>query len=318
MEKIVKKEKKFISLVVYLHNTAAYLKYFLDTVIPVCDSHFEQFEIVCVNDACQDDTVEVLKKYVEDHKLKTMVNIVHMSFFQGLESSMNAGRDIAIGDFVYEFDDIFVDYEPEVILEVYGRLIAGNDIVAASSKGKLRVTSRLFYSLYNNTSRGNGKIGPETFRIVSRRAINRIKSMGQYIPYRKAVYANCGLHTATVFYDSKDSRVRLNNKIVASERTALALDSFIYFTNVLERVSAVICGLFLLFTVGMGIYIVLDMFNKTKPVEGWLSTMGFLALGFFGVFALLTIILKYLSVMLNLIFKQQRYVISDVEKVVKR
>lgn len=318
MEKLIKKEKKFVSLVVYLHNTASYLKYFLDTVISTCDRNFEQFEIVCVNDACQDDTVEVLKKYVEDHKLKTMVNIVHMSFFHGLESSMNAGRDIAIGDFVYEFDDIFVDYEPEVIREVYDRLIAGNDIVAASSKGKLRITSKLFYSLYNNTSRGDGKIGPETFRIISRRAINRIKSMGQYIPYRKAVYANCGLHTATVFYDSKDSRVRLNNKIVASERTTLALDSFIYFTNVLERVSAIISGLFLLATVGMGIYIIFDMFNKTKPVEGWLSTMGFLALGFFGVFALLTIILKYLSVLLNLIFKQQRYLISDVEKVVKR
>lgn len=318
MIKTVKKEKKFISLVVYLHNTASYLKYFLDTVISVCDNNFEQFEIVCVNDACQDDTVEILKKYVEDHKLKTMVNIVHMSFFQGLESSMNAGRDIAIGDFVYEFDDIFVDYQPEVIREVYDRLIAGNDIVAASSKGKLRATSKVFYSLYNNTSRGNGKIGPETFRLVSRRAINRIKSMGQYIPYRKAVYANCGLHTATVFYDSRDSRVRLDNKIVVAERTALALDSFIYFTNVLERLSAIISGLFLLFSVGMGIYIILDMFNKTKPVEGWLSTMGFLALGFFGVFALLTIILKYLSVMLNLIFKQQRYLVADVEKVVKR
>lgn len=317
MEKAIKKEKKFISLVVYLHNTASYLKYFLDTVIPVCDNHFEQFEIVCVNDACQDDTVEVIKKYVEDHKLKTMVNIVHMSFFQGLESSMNAGRDIAIGDFVYEFDDIFVDYEPEVILEAYERLIAGNDIVAASSRGKLRLTSKLFYALYNKTSRGKGKIGPETFRIVSRRAINRIKSIGQYIPYRKAVYANCGLHTATVVYDSKDSRVRLDNKIVASERTALALDSFIYFTNALERASLVLSMLFLLITVGMGMYIIFDMFNQTKPVEGWLSTMGFLAFGFFGMFALLTIVLKYLSVLLNLVFKQQRYLISDVEKVVK-
>ena len=112
-------------------------------------------------------------------------------------------------------------------------------------------------------------------------------------------------------------KVRLKNKIVASERTTLALDSFIYFTNVLERLSAILCGLFLLFSVGMGIYIILDMFNKNKPVEGWLSTMGFLALGFFGVFALLTIILKYLSVMLNLIFKQQRYLVSDIEKVVK-
>lgn len=42
--------------------------------------------------------------------------------------------------------------------------------------------------------------------------------------------------------------------------------------------------------------------------------MGFMALGFFGVFMLLTIILKYLSVILGLIFKHQRYLIADIEK----
>lgn len=313
-----KKEKKFISIVVYLHDVAPYLKYFLDTIIPIYEENFDQFELVCVDDACQDHTIEVLKEYVENKQIKAMVNVVHMSFFQGLESAMNAGRDIAIGDFVYEFDDIFVDYEPKVIMQVYEKLLEGNDIVAASSKGKLRLTSKVFYSLYNRTSRGKGKIGPETFRIVSRRAINRIKSMGQYIPYRKAVYMNCGLKATTICYESKDVKVRVKNKAVASERTALALDSFIYFTDVLERVSAIISGIFLLVTVGMGVYIISDVFNNTKPVEGWLSTMGFLALGFFGVFALLTIILKYLSVMLNLIFKQQRYLVSDIEKVVKR
>ena len=313
-----KKEKKFISIVVYLHDVAPYLKYFLDTIIPIYEENFDQFELVCVDDACQDHTIEILKEYVENKQIKAMVNVVHMSFFQGLESAMNAGRDIAIGDFVYEFDDIFVDYEPEVIMQIYEKLLEGNDIVAASSKGKLRLTSKVFYSLYNRTSRGKGKIGPETFRIVSRRAINRIKSMGQYIPYRKAVYMNCGLKATTICYESKDVKVRVKNKAVASERTALALDSFIYFTDVLERVSAIISGIFLLVTVGMGVYIISDVFNNTKPVEGWLSTMGFLALGFFGVFALLTIILKYLSVMLNLIFKQQRYLVSDIEKVVKR
>lgn len=314
-----KKEKKFVSLVVYLHDAASYIKYFLDTVIPVCEKNFEQFEIVCVDDGCRDGTVELLKEYVEKRRLKAMVNVVHMSFFQGLESAMNAGRDIAIGDFVYEFDDIFVDYEPEVIMEVYRKLLEGNDIVAASSRGKLRFTSRMFYALYNTTRKGNEKIGPETFRLVSRRAINRIKSMGQYIPYRKAVYMNCGLKTSTIHYDSRDVNVRVKNKTVVAERTALALDSFIYFTNVLERISAIICGIFLIFTLGMGFYIMSDFLNNdTKPVEGWLSTMGFLALGFFGVFALLTIILKYLSVMLNLIFRHQRYLVSDIEKVVKR
>lgn len=313
----MQKEKKFISLVVYLHNVENYIEYFLDRILPVCENHFEKYEIVCVDDGCIDGTVDVLKKYMEKNRISAMMNIIHMSFFQGLESSMNAGRDIAIGDFVYEFDDVFVDYEPHLLLDVYKKLLEGNDVVAARSKGKVRLTSKIFYFLYNKTSKGRGKIGPETFRIVSRRAINRIKSMGQYIPYRKAVYMNCGLNNATIAYESKDKDARIKNKIVASERTTLALDSFIYFTNALEKVSAVISGVFLLLTVGMGIYIIADLFNANKPVEGWLSTMSFLALGFFGVFALLTIILKYLSVMLNLIFKQQRYLIADIEKVVK-
>ena len=310
-------EKKFVSLVIYLHNSAEYLRKFMDTVIPVFENSFEQFEIVCVNDACTDHTIELLKEYVEEKHLTAMVNVVHMSFFQGLESAMNAGRDISIGDFVYEFDDIFVDYEPNLIIDVYQKLLEGNDVVSASSKGKLRLTSRLFYALYNRTSRGKGKIGPETFRIVSRRAINRIKSMGQYIPYRKAVYHNCGLKTATINYDSAQKDVRIKNKTIASERTSLALDSFIYFTNALERISAIISGVFLFFIVAMALYIIHDAISASRPVEGWLSTMGFLALGFFGVFVLLTIILKYLSVLLNLIFKQQRYLVADIEKVVK-
>ena len=244
-----KKEKKFISVVVYLHNVENYIKYFLKSVIPVCENHFEQFEIVCVDDGCTDDTIRLLKEYLEENQTSAMVNVIHMSFFQGLESAMNAGRDIAIGDFVYEFDDVFVDYDPEMMMEVYEKMLEGNDIVAAKSKGKLRLTSRIFYWFYNKTSRSRGKIGPETFRIVSRRAINRIKSMGQYIPYRKAVYMNCGLKTATISYDSNDRSARVKNKTVISERTTLAFDSFIYFTNAMERISAVLCGVFLLVSV---------------------------------------------------------------------
>lgn len=311
-----KKEKKFISLVVYLHNVEKEVASFFEKVIPVFEEKFEQYEVVCVDDGCTDGTVAVLKDYLEEHKLSVMVNIVHMSFYHGLESSMNAGRDLAIGDFIYEFDNVYVDYETKLLEQVYEKLLAGNDIVAAGTKESIRLTSRIFYGLYNKTSRGKGKIGPETFRIVSRRAINRVKSIGQYIPYRKAVYSNCGLNTATILYEPTQKTDR-KKEVNSGERASLALDSFIYFTNALERISAIICGLFLCISIGMGIYIIKDFVSGNSVVEGWMSTMGFLALGFFGVFALLTIILKYLSVMLNLIFRQQRYLVSDIEKVVK-
>lgn len=45
----MQKEKKFISVVVYLHNVEKYMEYFLDKVLPVYISHFQEFEIVCVD-----------------------------------------------------------------------------------------------------------------------------------------------------------------------------------------------------------------------------------------------------------------------------
>lgn len=312
--KVLKKENKFVSLVVYLHNAENEIEKFLKTVLPVFEDNFMQFEIICVDDGCTDGTVERLKEYLDKNQASVMVNIVHMSFFHGLEGAMNAGRDLAIGDFIYEFDHVFVDYPIEILLQVYQKVLEGNDIVAAGSNSRVRLSSRIFYCFYNKTNRGRGKIGPETFRIVSRRAVNRVKSIGQYIPYRKAVYSNCGLRTAVVPYIATETKKK---KQYAGERVSLALDSFIYFTNALETISLTVCGLFLLLTIGMGIYIVRDYFCNDSIVEGWLSTMGFMAAGFFGVFALLTIILKYLSVILNLIFKRQRYLIADIEKVVK-
>ncbi|MCI5584720.1 MAG: glycosyltransferase [Lachnospiraceae bacterium] len=315
MEKMTK-ENKFISLVIYLHNNEEEIIPFLEKVLPIVEQGFSQYEIVCVNDACTDKTIFRLKEYLEEAQTPVMVNIVHMSFYHGLESAMNAGRDLAIGDFVYEFDSIFVDYPPELLLKIYEKLLEGNDIVAAGRKGRIKTASRIFYALYNKTSRGKEKIGPQTFRIVSRRAINRVKSLGQYIPYRKAVYANCGLSTQVIIYKVTKKQSRKSRQ-KAGERVSLALDSFIYFTNAMERLSACISGVFLLITIGMGVYILWDYFTRKAVAEGWMSTVGFLALGFFGVFSLLTIILKYLSVLLNLVFRQQRYLVLDIEKVVK-
>lgn len=314
-----KKESKFVSVVVYLHNSGGNIAPFFDRVLGMFQENFEKYEIICVNDASTDDSVERLKEYFKDGGRDggCMINIIHMSYFQGLEASMNAGRDMAIGDFVYEFDDINPDYPAQLIRDVYDRLLSGYDIVSASCKGKIKWTSRMFYLFYNMTSNSRNHIGQETFRILSRRAINRVMSMGQYIPYRKAVYMNCGLKTDTLYYESAGGCGRHKNKTDRNERTSLAIDSFIYFTNVLERISLVISGAFLLFTLGVVVYIVGSIFSASKPVEGWLSTMGFLSLGFFGVFSLLTIILKYLSVMLGLIFKHQRYLIEGVEKVSK-
>ena len=79
------KQKKFVSLVLYLHNAQNEVVPFFQKVLPVFRDNFTNFEIVCVNDACTDGTIGVLKEYLEENHCSEMVNIIHMSFFHGLE-----------------------------------------------------------------------------------------------------------------------------------------------------------------------------------------------------------------------------------------
>lgn len=306
-------EKKFVSAVIYLHNDEKRIESFLKLIIVALKENFEQYEVVLVDDACEDDTISFVRNLTSQVCREGTLSILHMGFYQGIEPSMNAGRDVAIGDFVYEFDDVGLDFDENLLMEVYMKMTEGYDIVSASPQGLLKVTSRIFYSLFNHTNRGNVQIGPERFRLISRRAINRIKSSGKYIPYRKAVYANSGLKMAAISYVSTSSIAKGRSSF--RERGGLAFDSFIYFTNILERISLILSGAFLATSLGVFLYSIIDHFSERGVVEGWASTMVVMSVGFFGVFSLLTIVLKYLSVMLNLVFKQQKYLVSDIEKV---
>ena len=305
-------EKKFVSVVVYLNNCASEIGNFLSAVIPTVQDYFENYELVCVDDACTDDTIERVREYTQKNRITGMVSVVHMGKYQGPEPAMNAGRDIAIGDFVYEFDTAVCDYDPKVITDVYETLVEGYDIVSAYPSSGTRFFSKIFYGIYNKFNRGRAKIGTETFRLISRRAINRIKSMGDYIPYRKAVYANCGLESKRVAYKETGTGGRGRK---TGQRVTLAMDSFIYFTNFLERISSVISAFFLLATVAFVSYAVYDYLVNKAAIEGWTSIICFMSFGFFGVFLMLTIVLKYMSAMLNLVFKRQKYLVSSIEKV---
>ena len=69
-------------------------------------------------------------------------------------------------------------------------------------------------------------------------------------------------------------------------------------------------------TVAATIYTVV-IYLSGSPVAGWTTTMLFLGFGFFGMFAILTLILKYLSILVDLTFKRQKYVFESIEKISK-
>jgi len=306
------KEKNFISAVIYIYNNEQTIEYFLKTLNTILCNHFENYEIICVNDCSTDNSIDKIKTFCKDSNC-TCISIINMSFYHGLELSMNAGLDLAIGDFVYEFDNTYIDYDISTIIDIYNQALNGFDIVSVSPTNKLSLSSKLFYELFNKNSHSQYKLYTESFRILSRRAINRVHSISKTIPYRKAIYANCGLKIHTIFYNSINS---LNNKTVKQvkdNKKSLAINSLILFTDIAYKLAISITFLMIFITIITGTYTIVIYINQV-PIEGWTTIMLFLSISFLGVFAILSVIIKYLSILIDLVFKKQKYSIEAIEK----
>lgn len=306
------KEKNFASAVIYVHNSADRIECFLNTIIKVMEDNFEHSEIICVNDASDDDSLKIIKKISEKASI-TSISVVNMSYFHGLELSMNAGIDLSIGDFVFEFDNTNLDFNPAVIMEIYNQLLKGYDIVSASADIKEKFSSKMFYFVFDRYTDISCKMSTESFRILSRRVLNRISSMNKTIPYRKAVYANCGLKTANIKYKVTKTVSVSADKKENHFRIGLAIDSLILFTEMGYRFSKGMTVLMMLMSVFMIIYSIV-VYAISHPVAGWTTTILFLSIAFFGLFGILTIIIKYLQLLVDLVFKRKQYSFESIEK----
>ena len=195
-------EENFISSVIYLNSAdnREQLSDFLNKILNNLNNHFLHYELICVDDDTKSDYLECVNS-VKKNFDGTSITILHMSFYQGMEISMNAGRDLAIGDFVMEFDECLYNFSDDMIEKVYTECLKDNDIVCCGDSNKTKSASIAFYSLFNRFSGMEYKLQSDNFRILSRRGINRMQSLNRTIPYRKALYANCGLKMKMLQYE---------------------------------------------------------------------------------------------------------------------
>ena len=300
------KEKNFISAVVYLHNDGVRAVKFFKMLTEQLDAHFEQYELIAVDDACTDDTVSLLRDWAKD--LTKPLTFLHMSLFQRLEPCMNAGLDASIGDYVYEFDTTDVPYPADMIFAAYQTALTGSDIVSVCPN-RTNGSSRLFYGVFNANSHSAYRLRTDAFRLVSRRAVNRVHASSEHLPYRKAAYAASGLKMTDLTFEG-----RIIDK--GAGRFSLAADSLTLYTDAGFKFSAGITLIMMVLALAELVY-TLVIFATGHPVEGWTTMMFVLTLGFAGVFAVLAIIVKYLSLLVDLIFKKQKYLIESVEKIQK-
>ena len=310
------KEQNFVSAVIYVHNAEDRIERFLAMVMEVMEQNFEHSEIICVNDSSEDGSLSIIRK-VSKAAEKTSISVVNMSYYHGLELAMDAGMDLAIGDFVFEFDNTVADFDSSVIMEIYRHSLGGGyDIVSASPNRKERLSSRLFYRIFAKFAAVSYRMNTESFRVLSRRVINRVSSMNKTAPYRKALYANCGLKTDCIRYEVTGDWSKARNRKEQRYRMDLAADALILFTEVGYRFSMTMTVVMMLMSIFMTVYSLVTYF-VIHPVEGWTTTILFLSVAFFGLFGILTIIVKYLQLLVDMVFKRKHYSFESIEKLTK-
>lgn len=311
---MIYKEQIFVSAVVYVRNRQNHIENFLNSLAAFLEERFEHSEIICVNDASSDSSPDKIRA-MKNSDTGVSISMITLSNFHGREAAMQCGINLSVGDFVLEFDNPVSDVNVENIFRVYQKALEGYDIVAATSRISSRRTSSLFYKIFNKSSDLAYDLQTELFRILSRRAINRVKSQNKIVPYRKVAYAASGLKYTSIEIETSmtPGKMEPHEKMYRSQ---LAVDSILMFTNVGFKCSVFMTALMMILMIAIAIYaIVSRIVINTMP--GWASTVLIVAFGFFGLFLILSIIMKYLQLLMDINVRKASYTFESIEKITK-
>ena len=110
----MKKQTPKISVIIPCYNVEKFLKQCLDSV---CGQTLKDIEIICVNDASTDKSLNILKQYAKKDK---RIKIIDLQKNSGLSVARNTGIKHATGDFIG-----FIDSDDYVGLSAESRVAAG-------------------------------------------------------------------------------------------------------------------------------------------------------------------------------------------------
>ena len=305
------KEKPFISIVVYLYNRQKEISGFLKSMDKLFSKNFEGYEFVLVNDCSTDKTLKIAKETIKD--IKCSVSIINLTRKYNDEIAMLAGADKSIGDYIFEMDSPIIDYPTKLILKTYKKAIKGYDIVAAVPNAPIKLSQRLFYNLIIKFSHLDIGLTLESFRIVSRRAVNSILNITEKTRYRKGLHSYIGFSKTKIHYNKINNKSTIIDRSL-SEKISLGLDIIVSFTKLGLIISLFLSIILFLFSLGMGIYALYDyFFGEDIAGTGWASVIAFLSIGFSGIFLILGMLVNYASKILIEAQNRPLYNVKSIE-----
>lgn len=315
------------------NSDAAYEKPLLSIVVPLFNEHevFSalqtrllelqtqigaefQVQIVLVDDGSSDNTWPLVKAFADQH---TFIKGVSLSRNFGHQRALFCGYNFADGEIIVSMDGDLQD-PPDLIPAMLAEWKQGADIVFAVRRDRYgetvfkRWTAFWFYRFLNSLANISAPLDCGDFRLMSRRALNGLFSMGDKIMYLRGMVGWIGFRTARVEYD-RPKRYAGSTKFNLVKMLRFAIDGITCFTSAPLRFSYVIgiCA-----TIPFLFYLFLTLFRHfvlgMELASGWTSLLlCIIAFGSMNLFGI-GILGEYIAKIFDTVKDRPNFIVQEV------
>lgn len=267
-----KQTQELISIVVPAYNEQEVLPEFHRRIGKVLSSLNMEAEIIYINDGSTDRTLQELQKFRDTDD---RVAILDLSRNFGKEIAMTAGLHQAKGDAVVVIDADLQD-PPELIPDLISEWKNGFDVVYAKRKRRegetflKKATAHTFYRLMQKVGDVDLPKDAGDFRLLSRRAIEALNTLGERHRFMKGLFAWIGFRQKSVPYE-RDPRHAGETKWNYWKLWNFAIEGFTSFTTVPLKFATYIGFLTALGAFAYGLFIIVSTLLYGNPVPGYPS-----------------------------------------------
>jgi len=261
-----------LSLIIPVYNEGPNIAPLCDRVVPVLDRITRSWEIVFVDDGSADGTLAAIRaRSAQDAR----IGAVSFSRNFGKEIAIAAGLDHARGDAVIIMD-ADLQHPPEMIETFVARWREGYDMVYGQRTDRSNETrlkrnfARLFYTLFDHFGETPLPEGAGDFRLINRRGVEVLRSLGERARFSKGLYAWIGFKSVGVPFTVEDRRHGAT-KWSFRKLFRFAFDGITSFTTVPLRVWTYIGGLISVLSIATAIYFLIRTLLFGADVPGYPS-----------------------------------------------
>jgi glycosyltransferase involved in cell wall biosynthesis len=260
-----------LSIVIPLFNEGTLVEELIKRVKLNSKAITQEFEIILIDDGSTDSTWD---KIENGAKQDGRVKGIKFSRNFGHHYALTAGLHHAVGEWVVVMDGDLQD-RPEVIPELYTKVIEGFDIVFVSRRNRperiyYRIIQKIFYWILRRLSGINFDSSQANFSILNRKVVEAFKNFPENARFYASTIKWLGYRRTEIFADH-GQRFSGKPSYTLRKRIKLATDIILSFSERPLKFSIGMGLLMSLLSLSITFWVIYSYFFLGYLVSAWMA-----------------------------------------------